>query len=116
MNKHKVTFPTVEEIVQAYEETGLTPRQRLTLRNGCACALGAYYEKKFDIRRKGVNVDIIHVAMGEFGQDFVRGVICGFDGDSEQSCQLVLKIEDFRLGYELGKSVWEKVGVRKESD
>jgi len=116
MNKQKVAFPTVEEIVQAYEETGLIPRQRLTLRSDCACALGAYYEKKFDIRRKGVNVDIIHVAMGDFGQDFVRGVIYGFDGDSEQSCQFLLKIEDFRLGYELGKSVWEKVGARKESD
>lgn len=101
-----VKLPTLEDFLNAFEATGLKPVQGITYKSGCACALGALYAQK----GFAFTLDIFRQAERDFGGDFVDGFVHGFD-DLILDPRIFIN-ENFRKGYDLGKSVWKKVSTK----
>lgn len=90
---------TVEEALQAYRELGLKP-QRHTVHGDNCCVVGAIGRKiggecPYDSFEK------------KYGQQYMRGILHGFDGDWSSSSYG--EHERYRSGYYRGKEIAEAV-------
>ena len=109
---------TPEEVLAAYEATGLKPVQEswTDMVNGqrCGCGLTAVAMSK----RKGLDFSDFFSNLGDLDAedrmlahelglplDYVWGFAAGFDGNSPFG----IDYADWRLGYKDGRAAWEAV-------
>jgi hypothetical protein len=106
---------TVEEVKNAYKETGLKPKQgNFFPEPGCACGLGAIYIQKS--RKENFGKDKVSV-MNKLSYTYPRiyqvGFANGFDGIRKKSEFVTTVTRDhYHMGYEDGKAAYE--AVRKD--
>lgn len=100
---------TVDEVIAAYNQTGLKPKQRNYFWNdGCACAFGVLYianRGSIEDERKGYFAD--KYADDLTGStDYTNGFIAGFDGDELENEEYD---KEFLAGFEDGTATWNAV-------
>lgn len=99
---------TPEQVVEAYKTTGLKPVRHITLKDGCACGLGAVYAQKLNVRTECVGEVFTEIKKYGLSPSYVSGFIAGFDGVDFDEMRDVL-IEDESIGYEDGQAAWKAV-------
>lgn len=82
---------TFEDVKAAYEKTGLKPKAHVTLKDGCACPLGALYASLGDYVGDyvgGLPLDRVAAILG-IASNQAYSVAEGFDGrrDPEWECR-----------------------------
>jgi hypothetical protein len=98
---------TPEEVVQAFEDTGLKPHQGtyfgerddayiIPEGDNCACAMGAIYYKEFGVKSNEAHDYFVN----KFTRNYQLGFACGFDN----SDKLFEGQELFDIGYEDGEN------------
>jgi len=113
---------TVEQVVKAFEQTGLTPKQgdyfeidgeKVT----CACGMGAVYAVENNIESiKPNSIDALkinHYFAKRYGGDYRFGFARGFDDLSSFSKE-VANEKEFLAGYEDGVAA-RKAVLKEES-
>ncbi len=96
---------TVEEILQSFNEKELSPIRGTYYHklDNAACAIGAYC---FDKETRKVCLD----KTNGIDDDFLLGVKIGFDGNSRSLGIHAVDNKDlYNQGYEVGKTVWQKL-------
>jgi hypothetical protein len=91
---------TPEQVVEAYKETGLKPRQRVFLVDKCACGLGVLAAHDANINN---SYDAYDWAVTQYGEDYVESFWRGFD-DRSTTPQY-----EQHIGYEDGRACWQAV-------
>lgn len=87
-----------EEVLKAYEETGLRPRQGKFFQDDCACGLGAV-ARQAEPTARGDNAWDILLKNG-FGDFYLNDFYYGFDQIPQ---------EQDKLGYKDGQAAWGAV-------
>lgn len=108
---------TVEQVVKAFEQTGLKPRQGNYFRAEgekvtCACGLGAIYIADHDTEetktKPAGTLTINEYFRKRYGSDYRLGFVRGFDGDHLNTFAIQNKVE-YTLGFEDGVAACKAV-------
>lgn len=101
---------TLEQIEQAFADTGLTPERNVTLSHvrNCACALGAVACHEGHPGESGV---LAYFGMRQgFDVAYLVGVMHGWDGFGNGD--ILENQEAYRRGRTLGKQAWQVLSKR----
>jgi hypothetical protein len=95
-----------EQVIEAYKKTGLIPKQKVTLKDGCACGLGAIYALEHGAEKKDW-IGLLHVisSFNDKDKDYGIGFADGFDGLP----RAYIEFSEYRTGHEDGKAAWKAV-------
>ena len=94
-----------EEVVEAYRKTRLLPIRGIALGRlvACGCALGALYKREHP--RASSSANALHWARLRYGESYVDGFACGFDG----VITALMTNERRELGHADGRAAWDAV-------
>lgn len=94
---------TFDQIRRAYDQTGLLPKPRTTLKDGYACPLGAVFSLQTGQHEAGTIEVYLHFT--DLPKPFKDGIMDGFDDHHIASYETFLETTLYNEGHTLGRTV-----------